>query len=329
MKVLETVKEYLPFGGFRAASGAVEPGAAYVVGERGKELFVPEMPGRIVPHEKVSTFTRVMETVREYLPFGGFRAAGGRVEPGLAYVVGERGKELFVPKIPGRIVPHERVSSFTKIVESVKQYLPFGTGGRRNPSPWPSPTRGEGIPLTPTLYWGEHEGFPLSNSFMKVLETVKEYLPFGGFRAASGAVEPGAAYVVGERGKELFIPQQPGRIVPNEKVSSFTKVLETVREYLPFGGFRAAGGHVEPGLAYVVGEMGREAYVPDVNLNVPGMRALAAAGVAGGGRDGGVEISGDINVYVNGGQGQGTWRRAGVQIAEEAMLSLREARSVM
>lgn len=116
----------------------------------------------------------------------------------------------------------------------------------------------------------------------------------------------------------------------SEKVSAFKESVKSVREYLPFGGFRAAGGRVEPGMAYVVGEAGREAYVPDVSVNVPGMRSLAAAGVAGGGRDsGGVEISGDINVYVNGGQGQGTWRRAGVQIAEEAMLSLREARSVM
>lgn len=203
----------------------------------------------------------------ELFSFGGFRAAGGAVEPGAAYVVGERGKELFVPEMPGRIVPNERVSSFTKVVESVKQYLPFGINGNREA--------------------------PAGSTLFTALERDSK----------------------SERA--------------SEKVRSFSKVLETVREYLPFGGFRAAGGRVEPGMAYVVGEMGREAYVPDVSVNVPGMRSLAAAGVEGGGRDSGVEISGDINVYVDGGQGQGTWRRAGVQIAEEAMLSLREARSVM
>lgn len=38
--------------------------------------------------------------------FGGFRAAGGPVNPGKAYVVGEKGPELFVPRTPGGIVPN-------------------------------------------------------------------------------------------------------------------------------------------------------------------------------------------------------------------------------
>lgn len=40
------------------------------------------------------------------LPFGGFRANGGPVRPGMAYVVGERGPELMVPSVPGTIVPN-------------------------------------------------------------------------------------------------------------------------------------------------------------------------------------------------------------------------------
>ena len=38
---------------------------------------------------------------------------------------------------------------------------------------------------------------------------------FGGFRAAGGPVASGTAYVVGERGPELFVPNTAGRIVPN------------------------------------------------------------------------------------------------------------------
>lgn len=38
---------------------------------------------------------------------------------------------------------------------------------------------------------------------------------FGGFRAEGGDVFPGRSYVVGERGPELFQPNQPGVIVPN------------------------------------------------------------------------------------------------------------------
>lgn len=37
--------------------------------------------------------------------FGGFRAAGGPVEAGKAYVVGEKRPEVFVPDVPGRIIP--------------------------------------------------------------------------------------------------------------------------------------------------------------------------------------------------------------------------------
>lgn len=38
--------------------------------------------------------------------FGGFRAGGGPVSAGSAYVVGERGAELFVPSVSGTIVPN-------------------------------------------------------------------------------------------------------------------------------------------------------------------------------------------------------------------------------
>jgi hypothetical protein len=37
--------------------------------------------------------------------FGGFRAEGGPVAPGRAYVVGEKRPEVFVPRVPGSILP--------------------------------------------------------------------------------------------------------------------------------------------------------------------------------------------------------------------------------
>jgi lambda family phage tail tape measure protein len=39
--------------------------------------------------------------------FGGFRANGGPVSPNKAYIVGERGPELFRPRVAGGIVPNE------------------------------------------------------------------------------------------------------------------------------------------------------------------------------------------------------------------------------
>ena len=40
--------------------------------------------------------------------FGGFRAMGGAVERGSAYVVGEKRAELFVPKVSGTILPNAK-----------------------------------------------------------------------------------------------------------------------------------------------------------------------------------------------------------------------------
>ena len=42
------------------------------------------------------------------LPFGGGRASGGPVRPGMGYRVGERGPEMFSPSVPGEITPMDR-----------------------------------------------------------------------------------------------------------------------------------------------------------------------------------------------------------------------------
>lgn len=41
-----------------------------------------------------------------YGGFGGFRASGGPINPGLGYVVGERGPEVVVPKVPSFVIPN-------------------------------------------------------------------------------------------------------------------------------------------------------------------------------------------------------------------------------
>lgn len=43
---------------------------------------------------------------------------------------------------------------------------------------------------------------------------------FGGFRARGGPVLPGRAYMVGERGPEMIVPQTPGMVIPNGAVPS-------------------------------------------------------------------------------------------------------------
>jgi phage-related minor tail protein len=48
------------------------------------------------------------QIVSSILPIGGARAAGGPVDAGSAYLVGENGPELFVPSSAGTIAPHAR-----------------------------------------------------------------------------------------------------------------------------------------------------------------------------------------------------------------------------
>lgn len=55
------------------------------------------------------------------LNFGGARAGGGPVAPGQAFLVGERGPELFVPSQGGTVLPHSaRVASAPNIVFNVQ-----------------------------------------------------------------------------------------------------------------------------------------------------------------------------------------------------------------
>jgi hypothetical protein len=44
------------------------------------------------------------------LPFGGTRAIGGQVSGKTAYIVGERGPELFVPQVAGNIIPNDKTT---------------------------------------------------------------------------------------------------------------------------------------------------------------------------------------------------------------------------
>lgn len=87
--------------------------------------------------------------------------------------------------------------------------LPPQPGQTRPPMPMPSP----GVsPLPPPTVGGP----PMMPPPMAGMQM----LPFGGYRANGGPVQPGRAYVVGERGPELMVPQVPGTIVPNTGAAS-------------------------------------------------------------------------------------------------------------
>jgi len=58
-------------------------------------------------------------------------------------------------------------------------------------------------------------GAPLKTSGGGILGSI-----FGGFRADGGPVAPGKAYMVGERGPEMFMPKSAGTIIPNGQATA-------------------------------------------------------------------------------------------------------------
>jgi hypothetical protein len=105
----------------RQEGGLVEPGKKYIVGEKGAEAYVPRTAMDIAkrrPHsreaearaEDPQEFSQqVMRGEWGELPKIKPRQSGGPVDPEKQYMVGEKGPELFVPKIPGTIVPHAKI----------------------------------------------------------------------------------------------------------------------------------------------------------------------------------------------------------------------------
>lgn len=55
---------------------------------------------------------------------------------------------------------------------------------------------------------------PLENVLSQLVSSL---LPVAGARASGGPVEAGSAYLVGENGPELFVPQTSGAISPNTR----------------------------------------------------------------------------------------------------------------
>jgi hypothetical protein len=69
----------------------------------------------------------IMPSDPDYAKFSK-RADGGPVSPGVPYKVGERGEEIFVPNVAGKIIPHEEVSTMGKqisIVNNIDAHYDF------------------------------------------------------------------------------------------------------------------------------------------------------------------------------------------------------------
>jgi hypothetical protein len=63
--------------------------------------------------------------------FAGQRAAGGPVEAGARYLVGENGPEPFVPRVPGTILPNSALQNGVGQAVTIHQTFNVGQGASR------------------------------------------------------------------------------------------------------------------------------------------------------------------------------------------------------
>lgn len=93
------------YDGFKANFG--EGGPAYNAMQRVMNRLADSMR-----RETTITVTTINRQINEVFDrFGGPRAMGGPVSANTAYMVGERGPELFIPDVPGAIVPNHALGS--------------------------------------------------------------------------------------------------------------------------------------------------------------------------------------------------------------------------
>ncbi|WP_311276177.1 phage tail tape measure protein [Methylobacterium sp. WCS2018Hpa-22] len=119
--------------GARALGGSVSRGKTYLVGEKGPEIFRPgatgwietnntlrtlEKDGASVPAGKGSSPASKIGGVTVPTPsikLAGARAAGGPVNRGLSYLVGEKGPEIFTPGATGQITTNRTLNRLAEV----------------------------------------------------------------------------------------------------------------------------------------------------------------------------------------------------------------------
>jgi hypothetical protein len=276
--------------GARAGGGPVAAGGRYLVGERGAEVFEPEVAGRVVPNH-------VARGLPPRLP-----AQGGAAPPGWSDPLEpvERGTVPDAPEGPGeRPRPRPVVPA-----QPVREGIPAEEPALRIPDPVRDqpprlPAQGPAPYGTPA----EAARVPARSGGAEVA------------RAGGGAVGAGQRVLVGERGPEVIESAQAGRVLPNAALPAALaggdaggageapRLADTMRELREgvedfreaakglvegVGEFRAASGALRSsvgsrdGAAQTAGASGAAAPPAAMPARPGGPAAVAAAAATGG-----------------------------------------------
>ncbi|MFY0637073.1 phage tail tape measure C-terminal domain-containing protein [Maricaulis maris] len=95
---------------------------------------------------------------------------------------------------------------------------------------------------------------PLAGLIDRALGSIGGMAPPAGGRAEGGPVQPGAAYLVGERGPEVFTPSQSGQVVPGGAGSQTVNIHLTLPPGSPEMAVQASRGRIARALARAVDE---------------------------------------------------------------------------
>jgi phage-related protein len=136
-------------------------------------------------------------------------------------------KNLFLPIFNGirsafnniKASVMENKEEFTALFNFLKNYVaPFLGGALRIAIQGIGAVISTVVNLVASLVRGFQSLISLGQRVSGVIGSVGGFLGFGGNRAMGGSVSGNTAYVVGERGPELFVPQGSGTIVPNNRM---------------------------------------------------------------------------------------------------------------
>ena len=313
--------------GFKAEGGPVGRGRPQVVGERGREVFVPQQPGVIVPAHRIGqrrgkegTEDAVMDAIRSVWggvrdavgglfegpdsPHGGPRGLGAASRAAARSGARGRGRDAFDRAAPPGTGPFDAaaVGGFAgdfgrgmmtgfaggSLAAGVAARLGFGFG--------PDPRGIRGRPRTGGQALGQFTGMAAQVALAGLMGPVGMVMAALGFMTNAGAFDRGGGGFMnapnplgtdtsfgGGQGAGGF-GSGPGGSGPGGP----GPVGRGGRHAEGLSGQRAEGGPVAGGGRYLVGERGREVFIPRMPrmpaaIRAPRMPAMAgAAGRAGG-----------------------------------------------
>jgi hypothetical protein len=139
----------------------------------------------------------------------------------------EGAKNVFIPIFNGirsafnsiKASVLDNKEEFTALFNFLKNYVaPFLGGALRIAIQAIGTVISTVVDLVASLVRGFQNVVKFGQAVGGVIGSVGGFLGFGGRRAMGGPVAGNTAYVVGERGPELFVPQGSGTIIPNNRM---------------------------------------------------------------------------------------------------------------